>query len=71
MENTNKAEEILETMKDEAVHMIQSTHVSSIKNAWYYSHLGSLDFARQIGIISEERRQELYKEFNKAIEERR
>lgn len=40
-------------------------------NAWYYSHLGSLDFARQIGFISEERRQELYKEFNKAIEERK
>lgn len=71
MKNVNKAEEILEAMKDEAVCMIRSTHTPSIKNAWYYSHLGSLDFARQIGFISEERRQELYKEFNKAIEERK
>ena len=33
--------------------------------AWYHSHLGSLDFARQMGLITEERRQQLYKEFGK------
>lgn len=48
--------------------MIESTHVLSATNAWYYSHLGSLDFARQMGLISEERRQELYHEFSRAID---
>ena len=62
------AEELLEAMKTESLRMIKSTHVLSVKNAWYYSHLGSLDFARQMGLISEERRQELYREFSKAIE---
>lgn len=62
------AEELLEAMKTESLRMIESTHMPSVKNAWYYSHLGSLDFARQMGLISEERRQELYREFSRAIE---
>ena len=28
--------------------------------AWYWSFIGSLDMARQLGLITEERRQELY-----------
>ncbi len=27
---------------------------------WYWSFIGSLDMARQLGLITEERRQELY-----------
>ena len=61
------AEELLEAMKTESLRMIESTHVPSVKNAWYYSHLGSLDFARQMGFISEERRQELCREFSRTI----
>lgn len=63
-----KAEAILETMKNESLRMIHSTETSSTKHAWYYSHLGSIDFARQMGLISEERRQELYEEFERARE---
>ena len=61
------AEELLEAMKTGSLRMIESTHVPSVKNAWYYSHLGSLDFARQMGFISEERRQELCREFSRTI----
>lgn len=67
-EISKTAEELLEAMKNESLRMIEATHVLSAKNAWYYSHLGSLDFARQMGLISEERRQELYQEFSRAID---
>ena len=30
--------------------------------AWYWSHIGAIDLARQMGVITEERRQELYDE---------
>lgn len=62
------AEEHLEAMKEEALRRIQGTKDLSVKKAWYYSHLGSLDFAREIGVISTERQQELYKEFDRAVE---
>lgn len=57
------AENILEAMKRETLHAIESAEREEARKAWYYSHLGSLDFARQIGLITEERRQQLYKEF--------
>lgn len=69
-QNTNEdAEKHLEAMKREAVHMIKSTELQETRKAWYHSHLGSIDFARQMGLITEERRQQLYKEFKKEIAE--
>lgn len=64
---SKKAEENLEDMKAESLRMIQETKDPSVKKAWYNSHLGSLDFARQMGLISEERRQELYREFRELL----
>lgn len=64
---SKKAEEHLEAMKAESLRMIQATKDPSVKKAWYNSHLGSLDFAKEMGLISEERRQELYREFSRAI----
>ncbi len=58
-------EHLLESMKREALRMIEKTDRQETRAAWYHSHLGSLDFARQIGLITEERRQELYKQFQK------
>lgn len=69
-QNTNEdAEKHLEAMKREAVHMIKSTEFQETTKAWYHSHLGSIDFARQMGLITEERRQQLYKEFKKELAE--
>lgn len=62
------AEKVLSAMKRESLHVINSSDNEQTKKAWYYSHLGSLDFARQIGLISEKRRLELYKEFDQQIE---
>ena len=66
IENTEK---LLGVMKAEAVRMIKNSAIQETRKAWYYSHLGSIDFARQIGLITEEHRQQLYKEFKKELKE--
>ena len=58
-------EKLLASMRREATEMIHTGNTHEGKMAWYHSHLGSLDFARQMGLITEERRQQLYKEFGK------
>lgn len=64
------AEKLLGMMKEEAVRMIKESVIQETRKAWYHSHLGSIDFARQIGLITEERRQQLYKEFEHAIKQK-
>lgn len=59
------AERVLEGMKQESLRMIREARTEACRKAWYQSHLGSIDFARQMGLISEERRAELYEEFKK------
>lgn len=63
----SKAEKVLDSMKKEAVHMIKSSENQEVRKAWYQSHLGSIDFARQMGLITEGRRKQLYREFEKEI----
>lgn len=63
------AEKLLEAMKKEAVNMIKSTGFKKTHKAWYHSYLGSIDFARQMGLISEKRRRQLYKEFKEELKE--
>ena len=63
-------EKLLATMRREATRMIHEASTYEGKMAWYHSHLGSLDFARQMGLITEERRQQLYKEFGKGRPEK-
>ena len=58
-----KAENLLESMKQEALREIGRTDRQEIAAAWFHSHLGSLDFARQAGLITENRRRRLYREF--------
>lgn len=64
------AEKLLGAMKAEAVRMIKHSAIQETRKAWYHSHLGSIDFARQIGLITEERRRQLYKEFEHAIKQK-
>lgn len=63
------AEKLLGAMKAEAVRMIKQSAIQETRKAWYHSHLGSIDFARQIGLITEERRQQLYKEFKECLKQ--
>lgn len=52
-------EALLEGMKQETVRMVEKSESKASKAAWYWTHIGALDMARQLGLITEERRQEL------------
>ena len=45
--------------------MIAASSKEDGRVAWYWSFIGSLDMARQLGLITEERRQELYEKAKK------
>ena len=50
-------------MRQEAARNIRDPKTSGASRlAWYWSHIGAIDLARQMGVITEERRQELYDE---------
>ena len=61
------AERLLASMEEEAVRMIENAGHQETRSAWYHSHLGSIDFARQMGLITEERRQQLYDGFREKV----
>lgn len=58
-------EKRLASMKEEAVREIGRAKSPEAKLAWYWSHIGALDLARQLDFITEARRQELYEEFKR------
>lgn len=53
-------ETLLASMMEETRRMIAASSKEDGRVAWYWSFIGSLDMARQLGLITEERRQELY-----------
>ena len=62
-ENGTNIETHLADMQQEASRSIKNPGASEASRlAWYWSHIGSIDLARQLGLISEKRRQELYEE---------
>lgn len=56
-------EKRLASMKEEAVWEIERAKSPEAKLAWYWSHIGALDLARQLDFITEARRQELCDDF--------
>ena len=56
-------EKRLASMKEEAVREIERAKSPEAKLAWYWSHIGALDLARQLDFITEARRQALCDEF--------
>lgn len=56
-------EKRLASMKEEAVREISRLSNRDAKLAWYWSHIGAIDLARQLDLITDDRRQELYEEF--------
>lgn len=62
-EDGTNIETLLAAMQQEASRNIKNPGASEASRlAWYWSHIGSIDLARQLGLISEKRRQELYEE---------
>ena len=56
-------ETLLSSMRQEAARNIRNPKASDASRlAWYWSHIGAIDLARQMGVITEERRQALYEE---------
>ena len=56
-------ETLLADMRREAERCIKNPNsAQAARLAWYWSHIGSIDLARQLGLITEERRTELYEE---------
>lgn len=53
-------ETLLASMMEETRRMIATSSKEDSRVAWYWSFIGSLDMTRQLGLITEERRQELY-----------
>lgn len=56
------AEKILASMEAEAIRAIKGADCAEARAAWYHSHPGSIDFARQMGPTNE-RRQQIYDRF--------
>lgn len=59
-------EQVIAGMRDETVREIGKDTVSAAgKMAWYWSYIGALDMAQQLGLIDDTRRQALYHEAKK------
>lgn len=56
-------EEAIAAMRKETIYEIQKERTSpAAKLAWYWTYIGSLDMAQELGLIVDSRRQELYRE---------
>jgi len=59
-------EQVIAGMRDETIREIGKDTISAAAQvAWYWSYIGALDMARQLGLIDDTRRQELYHEAEK------
>lgn len=55
-------EKLIAAMKEETAREIGRAKSLASKIAWYWTYIGSLDMAQQLGYITDARRQELYAE---------
>lgn len=58
-------EKLIAAMRAEAERAIRSKNENQTRDgkiAWYWSYIGALDMAQQLGMITDKRRQELYEE---------
>ena len=58
-------ETLIASMREETARMVKEAARHDGKVAWYWSYIGALDMAQQLGLITDTRRQELYKEVEK------
>ena len=58
-------EKLITNLRREAEHAIRSINENQTwdgRLAWYWSYIGAVDMAKELGLITDQRRQELYKE---------
>ncbi len=59
-------EQVIAGMRDETIREIGKDTISAAAQmAWYWSYIGALDMAQQLGLIDDTRRQALYHEAEK------
>lgn len=59
-------EQVIAGMRDETIREIGKDTISAAAQlAWYWSYIGALDMAQQLGLIDDPRRQALYHEAEK------
>lgn len=56
------AETLLASMRGETERSIREAKTQAGAVAWYWTQIGAIDMARQLGLITEERRHQLYEE---------
>ena len=62
----SNVEQVIAGMRDETIREIGKDTISAAAQvAWYWSYIGALDMAQQLGLIDDTRRQELYHEAKK------
>ena len=56
-------EQVIASMRDETIREIGKDTISAAAQvAWYWSYIGALDMAQQLGLIDDDRRRTLYLE---------
>ena len=63
MSEKRDVERVLESTRDEILHCIEYASTIEAKKAWYYTHLGEIEMAFFLGLISNDRSQELHEEW--------
>ena len=59
-------EKVIEGLKQETIREITKKDARpEAQLAWYWTYIGSLDMAQQLGLINDARRQELYREVDR------
>ena len=59
-------EKVIEGLKQETIREITKKDARpDAQLAWYWTYIGSLDMAQQLGLINDARRQELYREVDR------
>ena len=59
-------EKVIEGMKQETIREITKKDARpKAQLAWYWTYIGSLDMAQQLGLINDTRRQQLYREMDR------
>lgn len=64
MPNNPNVEEILMRTCEECLRGISNAHSYGGRSAWYYTHCGEIEMAFHLGLISQERFEELNEEWH-------
>ena len=65
MHNNPNVEAVLRRTREECLRGINNAHSYGGSSAWYYTHCGEIEMALHLGLITQERFEELNEEWHK------